>query len=580
MKIGILFNRLMLVTLAVSLAACSSMAQKKAPSSEIKKGSASKVVAVKAGAAHSLSSDLIYNILVGEIALQRRNLDLAYAHQLKGAELAQDAVAAERAARIALHQKDQAGALVAVKRWIAYAPEDAQARQMAVMLNMQSNAYAEALQQLRSMVQLHEQQGQDGFVHAIAAVTAGQDRQLALRLMRSLAAGYKEKPEASYAVALSAVMARDFDVAEHAARQAIGQKPDMDRAYVLLGRIYMEQKDSAGAMRVMQQALDISPDSTALRSAYARLLLDLNRPELAYEQFQKLRALMPDNTTDILFSLGIISLQLERRAQAAEHFTALVKAEKRVVDASFFLGRIDELEGRYDAAIAWYAKVQNGNYLFDALARTAGLVAAKGDVPKARSMLDDMRTKMPGRSVDLFILEGEMLRKHSSNDLVVELYSAALKQYPDDLDLLYARALSASLDGRVDILEQDILNILERKPDHADALNALGYTLADQTERYQEALDYITRALAIKPDSPAILDSMGWVQYRMGNNEQALQYLRRAFGMLQDVEIAAHLGELLWVTGQKQEAQKILQGALKKSPDNKYLQQAIKRLGI
>ncbi|MCP4126677.1 MAG: tetratricopeptide repeat protein [Gammaproteobacteria bacterium] len=555
------------------------MAQKKAPSSANKKGSASRVIAVKAGGAHSLSSEVIYNILVGEIALQRRNLDLAYTHQLKGAELAQDAVAAERAARIALHQKDQSGALVAVKRWIAYAPEDARARQMAVMLSMQSDAYAEALRQLRSMVQLHERQGEDGFAHAIAAVTAGQDRQLGLKLMRSLAAGYKEKPEASYAVALSAVMARDFDVAEHAARQAIRQKPDMDRAYVLLGRIYMEQKDTPGAMRVMQQALDISPDSTALRSAYARLLLDLDRPELAYEQFHKLRALMPDDP-DILFSLGIISLQLDRRTQAAEHFTALIKTEKRVVDASFFLGRIEELEGRFDAAIAWYAKVKKGNYLFDALVRTAGLMAEKGDVPKARSMLNDMRTKMPGRSVDLFILEGEILRKHSSNDLVVELYSAALKQYPDDLDLLYARALSASLDGRVDILEQDILNILEHKPDHADALNALGYTLADQTERYQEALDYITRALAIKPDSPAILDSMGWVQYRMGNNVQALQYLRRAFSMLQDVEIAAHLGELLWVTGQKQEAQKILQGALKKSPDSKYLHQAIKRLGI
>ncbi|MCP3668876.1 MAG: tetratricopeptide repeat protein [Gammaproteobacteria bacterium] len=579
MKIGILFNRLMSVILAVSLAACSSMAQKKEPSSAIKKNSASKTVATKARDAYSLSPDVIYNILVGEIALQRRNLDLAYAHQLKGADLAQDAVAAERAARIALHQKDQAGALVAVKRWITYAPEDAQARQMAVMLNMQSEAYVEALRQLRSMVQLYEQQGQDGFVHAVTAVTAGQDRPLALRLIQSLADGYKDKPEASYAVALSAVMARDFAVAEHAVRQAIRQKSDMDQAYALLSRIYMERKDSAGAMRVMQQALDISPDSAALRSAYARLLVDLDRPELAYSQFQKLYVMMPDNA-NILFSLGIISLQLDRRTQAAEHFTALIKTGKRVVGASFYLGRIDELEGRPDAAIAWYAKVKNGSYLFDAMVRAAGLMAEKGDVQKARSMLNDVRTKMPGRSVDLFILEGEILRKHSANDQVVELYSAALKQHPDDVDLLYARALSASLDGRVDILEQDILSILERKPDHADAMNALGYTLADQTDRYQEALDYITKAMAIKPDSPAILDSMGWVQYRMGNNEQALKYLRRAFSMQQDVEIAAHLGELLWVTGQKQEAQKILQGALKNSPDNKYLQQAIKRLGI
>ena len=207
-------------------------------------------------------------------------------------------------------------------------------------------------------------------------------------------------------------------------------------------------------------------------------------------------------------------------------------------------------------------------------------MAAQGDLPRARSMLGDMRARMPKRSVDLYILEGEILRKHSTNDKVVELYNAALEEHPEDLDLLYARALSASVEGRVDILEQDILVILQRKPDHADALNALGYTLADQTDRYQEAFNYIKKALAIKPDSPAILDSMGWVQYRMGNNEEALGYLRRAFEKVQDVEIAAHLGELLWVTGQKEEAQKILHGALKKHPKNKYLQQAIKRLGI
>ncbi len=579
MKITTLFNKFTPVTLVVALASCSSMAQEQGPSSVNKSGLTSNAVAVKTGVVQSLSPDIIYNILVGEIALQRRDLDQAYTHQLKGADLAQDAVAAERAARIALHQKDQVRALVAVKRWIEYAPEDAQARQMAVMLGIQSGSHEEALQHLRSLVQLHEQQEQDGFVYAVAAVASGQNRQLALRLIQSLAADYPDNPRASYAVAMSAVMARNLAVAEHAARQAIRQKSDMDRAHVLLGRIHMERKDTAGAMQAMQQALGISPDSMVLRSAYARLLVDMNKPELAYEQFQKLRSLAPDDA-DVQFSLGIISLQLDRRTQAAEHFSALIKAKKRVVGASFYMGRIEESEGRSDAAMVWYAKVKRGNYLFDAQARTAGLVAAKGDVPQARSMLGDLRAKMPKRSVDLFMLEGEILRKHSSNDLVVALYSAALKQHPDDLDLLYARALSASVDGRVDILEQDILIILERKPDHADALNALGYTLADQTDRYQEALDYIKKALAIKPDSPAILDSMGWVQYRMGNNEQALQYLRRAFKKLQDVEIAAHLGELLWVTGQKQEAQKILQGALKKSPDNKYLQQAIKRLGI
>ncbi len=574
-----LFNRALPIILAATLAACSSAQQKKAILSDGQGKSALQSVSVGQGASPSLTPDIIYNILVGEIALQRQDLGLAYTHQLKGAGLAHDAVAAERATRIAIHQKNQPNALAAVNRWVLFAPDDPQARQMAVMLYIQSKEYVSALKHLKSLVGLREQLGQDGFAYAIASVTSGGDRQQALTLMQSLASGYKDNPRASYAVALTAVMAKRLDLAEREARRAIQGKPDMEKAYVLLGRIYLDRKDTAGAMRTMQQAIAASPESRILHSAYARLLVDLNKPKLAYSQFQKLASLMPDDA-DVLFSLGILSLQLEKREQALGHFSNLIKTGKRVVDASFYMGRIEEMEGRSESAIDWYKKVKGGNYQFDAKVRTAGIVADQGDLQKARSMLSDLRARMPKRSVDLYIFEGELLRKHSTNDAVVGFYNTAIDLHPNDLDLLYARALSASAQGRVDILERDIRKILKQKPDHADALNALGYTLADQTNRYQEALDYIQKALAIKPDSPAILDSMGWVQYRMGNNEEALRYLRRAFDMLQDVEIAAHFGELLWVTGKKQEAQKVLQGALKKNPDNKYLQQAIKRLGI
>jgi tetratricopeptide (TPR) repeat protein len=574
-----LFSRTIPIILMVTLAACTSVQHKITPSSDDQDYSVLPPVSVGTGGASPLTPDIIYNILVGEIALQRQDLGSAYTHQLKGAGLAHDAVAAERATRIALHQKNQADALVAVKRWIQFASDDPQARQMAVMLYIQLKDYAAAQQHLLSLVHLREKQGRDGFAHAIAAVTSGGDREQAVKLMQSLASSYQGNPRASYAVALTAVLAKQFDLAEREARRSIQDKPDMEKAYVLLSRIYLERKDTAGAMRVMQDALNVSPDSRILRSAYARLLVDLNKPELAYKQFQKLAKLMP-NDADVQFSLGILALQLKRHEQAADHFNKLIKAGKRAVDASFYMGRIAEMEGKPKAAIDWYRRVKEGKYQFDALARTAGLVADQGNLHKARSMLGDMRSITPKRSVDLYILEGELLRKHSTNDEVVGLYNAALKAHPDDLDLLYARALSASAQGRVDILERDIRVILKQKPDHADALNALGYTLADQTDRYQEALGYIQKALVIKPDSPAILDSMGWVQYRMGNNEEALRYLRRAFDKEQDVEIAAHLMELLWMTGQKQEAQKVLQGALKKTPDNKYLQQAIKRLGI
>lgn len=528
---------------------------------------------------NAFSSDVMFNILVGEIALQREDMDLAYKHLLEGASLAKDAVAAERATRIALYKKDSAGGLAAVKIWIEFDPKSIKARQIAVMMYVQSGDSVAALEQLKRLVKLNEADGQDQFSQALVAVASGKNNDLALSLMQSLALEYASNAEARYAVALVAVMAKKLDIAEAEVRQAISIDPKMEKAYVLLGRIFMEGGDNAKAMAAMQQSLQQMPKSKELRSAYARLLIDMNKPELAYQQFQQLSQLSSDNT-DAQFSMGILALELKRYQQAKSHFSALMKSQRRTQDAIFYLGRTAEMEEKIDDALEWYGKVASGKYLFNAQARMVALVAAEDSLQKARAMLGGMRTRMPERSIDIYILEGDILRKHSTQDKVVELFNAALVTHPNDLDLLYARALSASVLGRLDILERDIGYILKQEPNHADALNALGYTLADQTDRYQEALSYIKKALELKPDSPAILDSMGWVQYRLGNNKEALEYLRRAFEQVQDGEVAAHLGELLWVTGNKQEAQSIIQEALKKHPDNKYLLKTVKRLGI
>jgi tetratricopeptide (TPR) repeat protein len=527
----------------------------------------------------SLDTEIIYNILVGEIALQRQNFDLAYKHQLKSADLAKDAVAAERAAKIALYQKDRVGALKAIKSWIDFDPKSVNARQMAVMLYVQMGDSEAALRHLKLLVKLLEDDDQDGFVQAVVAVASGKDNELALKIMQSLVLDYKSNANARYAVALIAVMAKKLDVAENEIQQSIKIDPKLEKAHILLGRIYGERGDLVGAMNAMRQALEQVPESTALHSAYARLLIDLNKPKLAYQQFQRLSELVPDDV-DVKLSLGIIALQLEKYKQATNYFNTLIQLKKRVDDASFYMGRIAEAENKQKVALEWYGKVADGKNLINAKARIVGLVAEQDGLEKARSMLSDMRSKMPESLIDLYIVEGSILRKHSTHDEVVELFDAALKEFPDNIDLLYARALSASALGRLEVMERDIRFILKHEPDHADALNALGYTLADQTDRYNEALGYIKKALAIKPGSPAILDSMGWVQYRLGNHEEALQYLRRAFDMVQDVEIAAHLGELLWVTGKKQEALKVIREALDKHPDNKYLLKTVKRLGI
>jgi tetratricopeptide (TPR) repeat protein len=197
---------------------------------------------------------------------------------------------------------------------------------------------------------------------------------------------------------------------------------------------------------------------------------------------------------------------------------------------------------------------------------------------QAQELLQRLRVRTPEHAVTLYLVEGELLGDAGQSQQVMQLYGNALEAYPGDQKLLYARALVAAEQGQVELLEQDLLQVLAENPQHADALNALGYTLADQTTRYDEALDYIRRAMALKPDSPAILDSMGWVQYRLGNYQEAVQYLERALQMFPDAEIASHLGEVLWVMGRKEQARKVWQDALKREPDSPKLHEIMRKL--
>lgn len=325
---------------------------------------------------------------------------------------------------------------------------------------------------------------------------------------------------------------------------------------------------------MLGDAVEDKPDSLVLRVAYARQLVEARQLEKAYAQFVELLKVEP-GSPDLLFSAGIVALQLEKYDAARRHLTALTVAGTRKDEAMYYLGQTEEMDGNLEAAAAWYAKVA-GNYQRDAQVRRARLLARRGQLAGARDLIQALRVREPDQSVRLYLIEAEILREAGRADEVMRLYTHALKFYPNDPDLLYDRGLYAVELGRLDILEQDLTQVIQDNPDHADALNALGYTLADQTSRYSEALGYIERALALKPDNAAVLDSMGWVQYRLGNNLDALRYLRRALELQPDAEIAAHLGEVLWVTGDREAARRVWETALAQNPDDELLQRLMK----
>jgi tetratricopeptide (TPR) repeat protein len=298
----------------------------------------------------------------------------------------------------------------------------------------------------------------------------------------------------------------------------------------------------------------------------------------AYEQFLELNRQSPENA-EVLISLGLLAVQMERHAAARKHLHELIRLEEMVDVAFFYLGRSAEMEQRSDEAISWYRQVKQGqDLLVDAQTRIARLYVKQGDVARAHALLQTLRRQMPAREVHLYMLEGEILQQTGNQERVLALYALALKKHPGNRDLLYARALYGASHDMVTQAEQDLQQVIKGDPADADALNALGYILVEHTERYREALGYIERALALDPESAAILDSMGWAKFRLGDNREALKYMRRAFKQLPDSEIAAHLGEILWASGDKMAAQKVWQEALEKWPDSDYLIRTIKRL--
>ncbi|MES9881737.1 MAG: tetratricopeptide repeat protein [Sedimenticola sp.] len=524
-----------------------------------------------------LTPEIIFDTLMGEVAAQRGDLALAYHHQMEAAIAAGDAKSAERATRIALHMKKSGLAEKAALEWVRLAPNEISARQLLVMLLLQRDEEADVLEHLKAIVRIGQAKGDNGFLNATAAVSRDLGHGQSIALMRRLVAEFPEDPWGRYALALTAMMHKDYDTAEVEAKGLLDQRPDWIKAYLVLSRIHVAREDKEAARTLLADALRRFPEEPLLLTAYARILLDAKELELAYDHYRRLWELAPDNEV-ANYWLGVLSLEMERGEEARGYFEKLIALGKRTDVATYFLGRIEEDASQHDKAIGWYQKVRKGEFFHDAQVRVVRLLVENGRIEEGREWLQGLRIRMPEQAVRLYLMEAEVLREQKAFAEVMALYGEALEAYADNQDLLYARALFAVSQGRLDILEADLGKVIAANPEHADAINALGYSLADKSDRYQEALQLIQRALELKPAAPSILDSMGWVQFRMGNHRQALEYLQRAFEQLPDQEIGAHLGEVLWVMGEQEKARAVWRQVLEKEPESRYILDVMDRL--
>ena len=521
------------------------------------------------------SDDALFQLLVAEFAGQRGRLELAVEKYLAAARSLASEEVAERAARIAVFARRYDEAIEAAKIWSSLAPDALEARQILAAMYIRTGNANDARSELEYVLN-HAKDNEDTQLRMIVNLLGReQDKQTALTVMEKLLETRADHIEANVAHALLAIRAEEIDTAKFAL-QRVAELGAMDTnlavAYVSL---LQKHKRTPEALAWLKEQVNKSDDD-GMRMVYARLLADAGQYETARQQFKVLAKRDPSNS-DVIYALGLLNLQAEQIDDAERQFKRLVKLDVRKDDAKFYLGQIYESKGEADRAIAAYREVASGQNFFTAQVRIAIILAQSDDLDAARAQLKSIQAQTTEQEKQILNTEAEILAQNGEYEKAMAIYDAALAD-AYDMELLYTRAMLAEQMGRIDLLERDLRRIIDREPSNSQALNALGYTLADRTDRFDEALGLIEKALEISPNDFYILDSMGWVMYRLGRFEEAITYLNQAREIRDDPEVAAHLGEVLWVMGNKDEARTLLQNAIKVTPDDERLLEVIKKL--
>ncbi|WP_348757524.1 tetratricopeptide repeat protein [Candidatus Methylocalor cossyra] len=516
-------------------------------------------------------SELVYLVLAAELAGQRGQYDIALQNYLEAARKSRDPKLAERATQIALYLKDTDKALEAVRLWVERDPKQASAHRIAAMLFLKAGQMDQALAQFRALLALPDADLEDTLIELVKWLDSEVSKEQGLRTMQRLSEEFPKVAELHFAYALLASDKGEQQLALEETQRALALQPDWSRARLLQAQVMSQMGDSEAARRAVQKALKSDPDNARLRLIYSQFLIKAGDNKAAEKELLRILDKEPHNQDARFVHAGVL-MEMGQFGRAREEFLKLTDTAKWQSQAFFYLGLIEARRDRLEDSLRWFDKVTAGPLLFDAKVNAITALINLKRLPEARQRLSEVRKAFPQEALRLYLLEAELLSKNKDYEGAFDLLTEALDELPGQTELLYSRALVAEQLGRLDVLESDLRTVLEKNPNDPNALNALGYTLADRNDRLQEAKDYLDRAIELKPDDPAVLDSYGWLQYRLGNYGSALTYLRRAYQSVRDPEIGAHLGEVLWESGKRQEAKRIWKEAIKKNPDQEDIQ--------
>ncbi len=523
-----------------------------------------------------LTAPILFDFLLGETALQRGNLEVAVDRYLKLTQSTRDPRIAKRASEVALHARHPFAAERAATMWIELEPESSDARQTLAALLVSLGKLDKARPHLEMLLAAENDTTGHAFLQLNQMLSRNPDKAATLRLIQQLAQPYGDLPEAHFAISQAAWFSAQYNLALTEMQKALSLRPDWEIAAVQKGRI-LQRSSIAETAEFYANYLKKYPLANEVRTLYTRILISQGSEDAARDQLTFLLEKNPDNA-EIMLAVGLLSAKLLDYDVTEASFNRALELNYEDPNAVHFqLAQIYEDANQTDKAMATYLLVTSGGRYLPAQIRYADLLALKGHVDKARLHLRSLPATNDQQAAHLILAEAQIVRRSGIHQEVFDILDNGLNKLPDYPELLYDRALAADKIGKFEILEQDLRKLIEIRPDNAHAYNALGYSLAERGDQLPEALKLIKRAVELSPDDPYIMDSLGWVYYRMGNLMAGLNYLNLAFAAKPDAEIAAHLGEVLWVKGAKEDAENIWQTALEKNPDNEVLLNTMKR---
>jgi len=522
-----------------------------------------------------LNEQLLYSLLLGEIAAQRGNPAVAAQTYLDLARQTRDPRIARRAVELAQFARAPEIALEAAKAWHEADPESPQGLRAVTVMLVSSKRVDDAAPYIAKLLQ-GKDQAPGGLMQLGQLLAQNPDKAANLRVVRKLADPYAELPEAHFAIAQAAFGANDEALALLELTRASAIRPGWDLPVIFEAQI-LRRRAPAEAIERLGGFLDKYPTARDVRLSYARMLVGEKRYPEARTQFEKLLSLHKDDA-EAIYGVGLLAMQAKDYSTAEANLTKLLEIGFRDPNGlRFTLAQLAEEQKDWPRAIGWYDSIKRGEHAMPARMRTANALAKQGKLDEARKYLQNVNAG-DGDRVQLQIAEAQLLRDAQRHKDAFDLLDKALEANPKQPDLLYDFALTAEKINRIDLLEENLRQLIQLKPDHAHAYNALGYSLADRNERLPEARKLIEKALELAPEDYYIMDSLGWVLYRMGDLKGAAQQLRRAWQGRPDGEIGAHLGEVLWVLGERTEAEGVWRQALEASPESDTLQKTIQRL--